>query len=98
MTARRKLTLLALGFVVVAGVLGAGAGGSAPNDGAPPVTGSLESDWIRGGFWRPAGSVATRPPLRLERVAWTPPELKSRHSDDPPLTAPRSILPLAAND
>ena len=98
MTARTRLTLPALACVVVSGLLGASAGEGASNEGAPLAAGSLDSDWVHGDFWRPAGSAAVRPALRLERAAWTPPEAGSRLPHEQALTPLRAFVPLAAND
>jgi hypothetical protein len=50
---------------------------AAPSDPAPPpapAAGARELDPLRGGFFRPAGSDAVRPPQRLRPLAWWPGE------------------------
>lgn len=37
-----------------------------------PAAGHFEPDALRGGFFRPLGSTAVRPDLRLRASAWTP--------------------------
>jgi hypothetical protein len=39
-----------------------------------PATGQLEPDALRGHFFRPLGSTAVRPPLRLRASTWSPAE------------------------
>jgi hypothetical protein len=40
----------------------------------PPAAGLVEPDALRGHFFRPVGSTAVRPVLRLRASAWTPAE------------------------
>jgi hypothetical protein len=44
----------------------------APESAAPPVEGVLEADTVRGHFYRPQGSTALRPVLRLRPSRWLP--------------------------
>jgi hypothetical protein len=39
-----------------------------------PAAGHVEPDALRGHFFRPLGSTAVRPPLRLRATTWTPGE------------------------
>ena len=43
-----------------------------PVSAAPPASGSLELDAIRGPLWRPVGSIARRPRAALRPVLWRP--------------------------
>ena len=66
----------AMGLVALALALALG-GAAAPRAAEPvtsaPVAPSLrEFHSLHGGFWRPAGSDAVRPALRLDPVVWTP--------------------------
>jgi hypothetical protein len=69
MTTRTRLAALALAFAGVASLVGA-------SSGAPPAAaragGRLERDGMRGDFWRPEVSVASRPVLQLTPPAWQP--------------------------
>lgn len=69
MTTRTRLAALALAFAGVASLVGASSGESPA---APRAGGWLERDGTRGDFWRPEGSVASRPLLRLAPIAWQP--------------------------
>ena len=98
MTARGKLTTLALACAVAVALLGASGSAPAPAAPASPAAGRLESDWRHGTFWRPAGSAATRPAVRLERVAWRPTVTSVRHAQPDALAAMRAVVRLAASD
>jgi hypothetical protein len=99
MTARTRLTALALASVVVACGVGAGGGGRGALAGAPqPALGTLDRDPLHGAFWRPAGSAATRPALRLARASWLPPEAPSRHLPGGTLASVQAVVRLAASD
>ena len=47
-------------------------GGTLPVFETPETAELRERDPIRGGFWRPAGSDAVRPVVRLEAKSWEP--------------------------
>ncbi|MEN8161016.1 MAG: hypothetical protein ABFS41_13160 [Myxococcota bacterium] len=47
-------------------------GGTLPVFDAPETAALREADPIRGGFWRPVGSDAVRPVVRLEVRTWEP--------------------------
>jgi hypothetical protein len=99
MTARSKLSVVALASVLVACLTGAGgADGGAPAALSAPQAGTLEDDRLHGAFWRPARSAATRPTLRLERAAWTPPESTPLRPRPDTLASLRAIVRLAASD
>ena len=86
MTARTRLTALALASVLVACLAGAGTGGRAPlADASRPARGTLDSDRLHGAFWRPAGSDATRPTLSLQRAAWAPWEIQRSELEAEPV-------------
>jgi hypothetical protein len=98
MTARTRLTALALASVLVA-CLAAGAGGRAPLADAPrPARDTLDSDRLHGAFWRPAGSDATRPTLSLQRAAWAPSESQPRHPQSDALASVQAVVRLATSD
>jgi hypothetical protein len=65
----RWLLVTVTAFSVLLGARAAG--GPAPESGVA-ATGVREPGAFRNSFWRPAGSDAERPALRLEPVAWTP--------------------------
>ena len=99
MTARTRLTALALASVLVACLAGAGPGSRAPlPQAAAPAFGTLDADRQHGSFWRPAGSDATRPALSLERVAWTPSDSKPRRPQSDALASVQAVVRLAASD
>ena len=45
-----------------------------PEAASDAVTGHVEPDALRGDFFRPHGSTAVRPPLRLRTSTWSPAE------------------------
>lgn len=98
MVARIRMAALALvlalvGFGVGASVIGRP--GAEPA-GTPRIErGSFERDALHGAFWRPAGSDAERPALRLARASWTPPETQPRLDA---LASVRAVVRLASLD
>jgi hypothetical protein len=101
MAARIRMTALAL----VVGLVGFGVGASvitrpsAEQAGAPrTLRGTFERDALHGAFWRPAGSDAERPALRLARASWTPPETRPRRPRPDALASVRAVVRLASLD
>ena len=97
MAARTRLTALALAGALVAGLAAASAGWRA-TPASSRLAGTLDSDRLHGSFWRPAGSDATRPTLRLQRVAWTPFESRPRRPQSDALASVQAVVRLAASD
>ena len=99
MTARTRLTALALAGVLVAWLAGGSPGSRAPlPQAAAPAVGTLDADRLHGSFWRPAGSDATRPAASLERVAWAPSESKPLRPQSDALASVQAVVRLAASD
>jgi hypothetical protein len=98
MTTRPRTAALLLAAALLAGLAGAGAFGR-PADATdlPASAGEYHADRWRGGFWRPAGSVAERPALRLEQTTFTP-EAKPRHPEPGTLASLRAVAQLALLD
>ena len=73
MTTRPRTAALFLAAALLVGLAGAGGFGRSADAAAPSASaGEYQADRWRGGFWRPAGSVAERPALRLEQATFTP--------------------------
>jgi hypothetical protein len=95
----KRLTAL----IAMAALLGllvgarAAAGWDAPERTAS-AAGVREPDRLRGGFWRPAGSDATRPVVRLARDSWSPAESAQRRPQPDTLHAVRAVVRLATLD
>jgi hypothetical protein len=83
------VTTALLGFLIGARAVGvpAPAAGSA---------GVRELDPLRGSFWRPAGSDAARPAVKLARLAWTPAEASARRPQPDALAAVQAVVRLAS--
>jgi hypothetical protein len=88
------VTTALLGFLVGVRAIGS----PTPAQTAAREVGLRESDPLRGGFWRPAGSDAARPTLRLEPTAWVPPESKPGRPQPDALAAVRAVVRLASLD
>lgn len=97
MTARLTslfVTTAVLGFLIGARAVGIPSwAGSAASS-----TGLREMDPLRGGFWRPAGSDATRPGVRLEPAAWTPAEASPPSAQPDTLAALRAVVRLTTRE
>ena len=94
-----RLTALVLATALLGFFLGSRAiGGPALTAGAASAAGAREKHPLHGGFWRPAGSDATRPVVRLERVAWTPSASTATAARPAPLDAVQAVVRLASLD
>jgi hypothetical protein len=98
MTAR--LTALFVITAVLGFLVGARAVGSpSPAESAAATAGVREMHPLRGGFWRPAGSEAERPAVRLEPTAWAPSApaaLPASEARPDALAAVRAVIRLAS--
>jgi hypothetical protein len=98
MTTRPRTAALLLVAALLVGLAGAGALGRGADAAAPSApAGEFQADRWRGGFWRPAGSVAERPPLRLEQTTFTP-AAKPQHPGPGTLASLRAVAQLALLD
>ncbi len=102
MAARIRMTALALVLALVGfGVVGASRIGTRsiePADAPRTLRGTFERDALHGAFWRPAGSDAERPAVRLARASWTPPETRPGRPSPAALASLRAALRLASLD
>jgi hypothetical protein len=95
MTARLTalfVTTALLGFLIGARAVGV----PTPAERAASAAGVREADRLLGTFWRPAGSDAERPVLRLAPVAWTPSESKVRRPEPDTIAAVEAVVRLAS--
>jgi hypothetical protein len=73
-------------------------GGPALTAGTASAAGVREAHPLHGGFWRPAGSDATRPVVRLERAAWTPSASTATAARPATFAAVQAVVRLASLD
>jgi hypothetical protein len=88
------VTTALIGFLMGARAIGS----TAPAEVAATAAGIRVSDPLCGSFWRPAGSDAARPSMRLEPATWTPAESQPRRPQPDALAALRAVVRLAAID
>jgi len=101
MTARTRMTVLVLAVTLAGFAVATRAVGGAPTEpsiSAASDPGRMEGDRLHGAFWRPAGSDAERPALRLRQVAWLPAESKLRRPQPDALASVNAVVRLAAFD
>jgi len=94
MTAR--LTALLCATALVGFVVGARAVSRPVPEGLPePSAGIREVDPLHGSFWRPAGSEAARPAIRLAPRSWVPRDADAVAAQPDPLGSVRALVRLA---
>jgi len=101
MTARARMTILVLVVALAGFAVGTQAIGGASTEPSVPAasdSGSVAGDRLHGAFWRPAGSDAERPALRLRQVAWSPAESKLRRPHPDALASVNAVVRLASID
>jgi hypothetical protein len=95
-TMTTRLTVLFVTTALLGFLVGARAVGVPTPVGSAASSAALrEMDPLRGGFWRPAGSDAARPGVRLEPAAWAPAEASTPSAQPDTLAALRAIVRLA---
>ena len=98
MTTRPRTAALLLAAALLVGLAGAGTSGrGADASDLAASAGEYQADRWRGGFWRPAGSVAERPALRLARTTFTP-EAQPQRAEPGTLASLRAVAQLALLD
>lgn len=94
-----RLTALVLATAMLGFLVGSRAiGGPASAVESASAAGVRERHPLHGGFWRPEGSDATRPVVRLERSAWTPAAATATAEQPAPLDAVQAVVRLALLD
>jgi hypothetical protein len=88
------VTTALLGFLVGARAVG----GPTAMASSASTAGQRDVDPLRGSFWRPAGSDAARPAVRLERVGWTPSAAKPHDTPPDTRSALQALVRLASLD